>query len=528
MSSRHRFIIILLTTLLSSCFATPKHIGDSIATADSTVFLSVLPDTLFGSTDAIEWKTIIYDSTSDATLHNLASLYSNTPGIFTFRGGAFRDAPFCGHVNGIPDTILVDWKFTTDYDGRITDYGVWGGGSGWTGQPLYVNWPDSIIDRFRNESPALTKHFDKEEIIIGSLASKIYFINFNTGDSSRRSLKTHNTIKGTVSLDPTLNGNLYVGQGIPCTRPFGAMTFNLFSHTMTHFFPQDKNAWRKWGAYDSSPIRVDRFLFLIGENGTMYKYLIEGDNLTLHSTLQFRKLHKSAAGMEASMSVLCNYGYVSDNHGSILCVNLNTMKPVWHYDNHDDSDGSPVLAIENGRPYLYSACEMDKQGIVGNCHFVKLDALNGSLKWEQIFSCRRGKMGGKKFDGGQFSTPLLGSGNCDSLVFTNIVTNNKPGLQGDFVALNRYDGSVAYSVHMNHYAWSSPVALINDQGQFFVFTADTKGRAYIIDGKSGDVLCQCAIGSNFESSPIVVGNSIVIGSRGRNIYKLTITNKNTE
>ncbi|MBP5326289.1 MAG: dehydrogenase [Bacteroidales bacterium] len=524
MSSLSKILILISMAIIGSCQANPVMDMDN----DSTVtplperVYSMLPDTTLPSVDALEWKVEVLDTVNSGTLDTLRSLYDDAPGIFTFRGNVFRDAPFVGHVNGTPDTILLDWQFTTGYDSRNTDYGVWGGGTGWTGQPLYVRWPDSLMTRFRNESNALTRSFSQEEIIVGSLASRVYFINFATGDSSRRSLPTRNPIKGTVSLDPTLNGNLYVGQGIPAKHPFGALTFNLFSHSETNFFPHDKKAWRKWGAYDSSPIRVAQFLFRPGENGTLYKFLVKGDTLKLHSTLQFRKRHSSAAGMEASMSVYNNYGYISDNHGNILCVNLNTMHPVWRYDNHDDSDGSPVLAIEDGVPYLYSACELDKQGGKGKCYFVKLNALNGELVWEQTFSCKITTSNGKKREGGQFATPLLGRGNCDSIIFTHIVTNEKPGLRGDFVAISRNDGHVVYTLHMDHYAWSSPVALLNDNSEMFIFTGDTRGRAYLIEAKSGKILCSRKVGNNFEGSPIVIGNSIVVGSRGRTIYKLKI------
>lgn len=513
-------ILLVSTQFLVSCFASPLSSRDTVPEEFR------FADTVYPSVSRLTYRVDIFDSLSDGTPSSYTDSYNDAPGIFTFRGNGFREAPFIGFVEGRPDTVTVDWVFTTAYDGRPTNYGVWGGGTGWSGQPLYVCWPDSMMQRFRDLSPALTKAFSAEEIIVGSLASRIYFIDFATGDSSRLSLPTDNTIKGTISLDPSLNGNLYAGQGIPCSRPFGALAFNLFSHKRTHFFAQDRSAWRPWGAYDSSPIRVGNFLFRPGENGTLYKFLIVGDSLHLHSTLRFRKpSSKSAAGMEASMAFWQNRGFVSDNHGNIVCFNLATLQPIWYYDNHDDSDGSPVLAIEDGHPYLYSACEVDKQGTEGKCFFVKLDAEDGSLVWQQTFNCRRAKDGNQTFDGGMFATPLKGVGNCDSLIFTNIVTNDRPGMKGDFVALNRKDGSLRYRTTLRHYAWSSPLALLNDEGEMFVFTADTQGRVYLIDALSGKILFCKRIGANFESSPIVVDNHIVLGSRGRKIYKMSIVSR---
>ena len=231
-------------------------------TVKTEVALVPLPDTIYPSVENLEYTITIFDSLTDGNLAQLEDLYEDVPGIFTFRGGPYRDANFHGTVKGRPDTVVIDWVFTTDFDKRETKFGSWGGGTGWTGQPLYVQWPDSCVERFRKECPALTQHFDKEEIIIGSLDAHLYFINFQTGDSSRRSFYVGNTIKGTPSLDPQLNGNLYVGHGIPCGHPFGALTFNLFTHRQTQFFGRDVRAWRQWHAYDSSPIRSDSFCFV--------------------------------------------------------------------------------------------------------------------------------------------------------------------------------------------------------------------------------------------------------------------------
>ncbi len=511
----------LMCHTIASCNAAVVVPADTALVVDTPQ--SLYPDTTYGSVSQLTYQVDYFDTLTDGRLSSYENLYSNVPGIFLFRGGAFRDMPQYGKVSGRPDSVAVDWSFTTDYDGRTTDYGIWGGGTGWSGQPLYVHWPDSLVERFRFESPALTKHFCNEEIIVGSLAARLYFINFFTGDSSRRSIYLSNTIKGTPSIDPTLNGNIYIGQGIPCTRPFGALTVNMFKHKITHLFPQDKSAWRAWGAYDSSPIRIGQFLFRPGENGTIYKMLVCGDSLMLHSSLKFKKKGaQKAAGMESSISYYRNYGYVSDNHGYIVCFNLDNMQPVWCYDNHDDSDASPVLALEKGHPYLYSACEVDKQGSKGYCYFVKLDALTGELVWEQKISAVRSNHEGKKFDGGMFCTPLLGKGNCEGLIFANVVTNAKPGIKGDFVALRRDDGSVAYRTTLKQYAWSSPVALMNENNEMFVFTADTKGYVYLIDAISGKILFTKRIGANFESSPMVIDNHIVLGTRGRVIFKMSV------
>lgn len=510
------FCTILRNSLLSTTLLW------SLATFAQTS-APAFPDSVQPSAANLIYTVQYVDTANDGYIEDFRSLYPDNGNILTFRGDAFRSAPFTGTVSGRPDTIMVDWVFTTDYDSRPSGYGVWGGGNGWTGQPLFVNWNDSLYRRFRKDKTLTTRHFGRKELVVASLCSRLYFINFENGRESRKSIFVGNPIKGTPSIDPTFNGNIYIGHGVPCQRPFGAVTVNLFSHSITHVIEKDNNAWRKWGAFDSSPIRVGNFLFRPGENGTLYKFRIDGDSLILHTTLRFLLPDKEdAGGMEASMAVYQHYGFVADNHGNIICVDLDNMQPVWHYFNHDDTDATLLLQQEGDSLCLYTGCEVDHQGSRGYCHFVKLNAFTGQLLWEQKLLCNRVMIGEKHFDGGMFSTPLPGKGNCSDMIFFNLVTNETPGPKGDFVAIRRSDGTIAYRTRMPHYAWSSPVGMVNGDGEMFVFTADTQGRVYLIDGSTGKIIICRKIGDNFEASPIVVGNSVVIGSRGRNIYKLSI------
>ena len=56
----------------------------------------------------------------------------------------------------------------------------------------------------------------------------------------------------------------------------------------------------------------------------------------------------------------------------------------------------------------------------------------------------------------------------------------------------------------------------------FILQCDCGGKMYIIRAKTGEVLIKKQVGMNFESSPVVVGNSVVIGSRGNTIYKVVV------
>lgn len=487
---------------------------DSVAKVNDEVRL---PDTTFSSTSCLKYTVEVLDTTVPPALTSLRDLYAAQSGILLFRGTPRRDMPFTGELASTPTDIEVDWRFTTKSDEK------WGGGSGWTGQPLLVRWPDSLVNRFMKQGN-VTPDFSNKEIIVGSLAGRIYFIDYASGKASRPDINVTNPIKGTVSLDPTFNGNLYVGHGINNSRPFGAITINLFQHAVTHQYGQDPKAPRGWGAYDSNAVRVGQFLFRAGENGTFYKwYITENGTPVLHSTLRFTR-NGVGPGIESSPAIYRNYAYFGDNGGNLLCVNLDTMRPVWWFDNHDDTDATPLIAVENGKPYVYVSNEVDKQGS-GKAYFTKLDALTGEKIWDTSFAARseiqHTELRTKHFDGGFYSSPLLGRGDCEDLIFSTVVLNSK-GQNGAVVAIDRKTGNIVWEIPLTRYAWSSPIAFMDKNGKMYLMAADTAGTVYIMDGRTGNILVKKNIGANFESSPVVEGNSVVMGSRGNQIIRFSI------
>lgn len=497
--------------------------SDSLQVAEEQLRLAntPLPVKPLPSASDVTYEVEIADSAVSGQLSELVSRYDIDKGSFTFRGGPLRDACFNGKVKGTPKEIVELWSFETDEDYRPTPVGTWGGGTGWTGQPIYVNWPDSIVEAFKKYSPALTPDFSNKEIMIGTLAHKIYFINFDNGKSTRQPLETTNPVKGSMCLDPSLNGNLYVGQAAPITRPFGQMAFNLFTHKQTYFSGQDRKAWVGWGGNDSSPLSIGGFLFFPAENGSLYKYKVNERGITLHSTLRYKTQKHGAAGHENSMVAYRNYGFVGNNRGDIICFDLNTLRIIWHYDNADDIDASMVCEVVDGVPYLYCGCEVDQQGDVGKSHFVKLNGLTGEPVWEQIIPCRKLTIQQKHFDGGFYSTPLLGTGNCSDMIFANVCQRENSS-KAEFTAFSKETGEAVYRVQLDNFAWSSPVGFLNEQNQMFIFAGDASGNAYLIEGKTGNVLYKNRLVRNFESSPVVVGNQLVVGSRGKTIHKFEI------
>ncbi|MBQ8097290.1 MAG: dehydrogenase [Prevotella sp.] len=526
MSCKVGLFVFIMASLLIACSGQKKEgapaDADSIGMAEvhvPTMAELTLPDTVFESASALKYVVENVDSIP-RPLHDYDDLYNRSDRVMTFRKNLLRNADFGGRVQGEPTTIEVAWSYDTPYGKAETKFGQWGGGTGWTGQPLYAHWTAAEMERIRQGGAPLTADFGEEEVMVGSLCGEAFFLNFQTGRPSRQPLDLHNVVKGTMSMDPELM-NLYVGQGVPKGEPLGCQAFSLTSHERGTFF-SDSRAWRGWQAFDSSPVVAGGYLFWPGENGSLFKFERQaGGKLHRVSTLRYR-VNGAAPGIESSLCVYRNYGFFGDNHGNVICVNLNTMRPVWHVKNLDDTDGTIVCREEGGTAYLYTACEVDKQGTDGICRMMKLRALSGELVWERLIACNRVDLGSKVLDGGMYSTPLLGRGDCDSLIFANLCRNSADPARGQLTAISTVDGSVRYTVDYGNFCWSSPVGFLNEQNEQYLFTADANGVVYLIRGRDGEVLCRKPMGANFESSPCVVGNSVVVGCRGTKIYKFTI------
>lgn len=480
--------------------------SDTIVVPEVEV-ITPLPAKQLPSIEEIVYSVTHFDTLHDATIDDLTDLYDHKQGSFTFRGGLKRDADYNGRVKGTPSRIVKDWTFITSYDTTHTSMGTWGGGSGWTGQPVYVKWGKQGLP--------------EEEIIVGSLCGQVYFIDYKTGEATREAIDVTNPIKGSVSLDPTLNGNLYVGQGIPKVAPMNQLCISLPNRRITYRSGRDQNAWCGWGASDSSPVRIGQFLFWPSENGTIYKYLIEGDSLVKHTTLRVKAKGDNGAGVENSLCVYRNYGYFGTNHGDVYCIDLNTMEPIWHYDNVDDIDASIVCEVVDEVPYLYCGSEVDRQGDSGICHFVKLNGLTGEVVWADKFPCNKYILNEKHFDGGLYGTPLLGRGNCSKLLFA-LICQYETKSNADLLAIDRATGEIVYRKRMGQFAWSSMVGFLNEKNTQYIFAGDSNGYAYLIEGATGEVLFKERMVNNFESSPVVINNTLVVGSRGREIYRFHI------
>lgn len=465
--------------------------------------------------------------------------YSEHEGIVTFRGDHFRSTAAYGTAAMAQKKLEVKWSIDTGKLKKGYGSGFWTG-SGWTGQPLIVRWKKEDKQRM-NLPHELVEDDNLAEVIYSTMDGKVYFLNLATGERTREDIEVGLPFKGAGALHPTLP-LLHLGPGDSGpdkeTQYARAYLYSLTNQEklLEYGGGPDPFAIRIFHGFDSSPLFDKKTDTLIepSENGILYTMKLnsvfdENGNIKIDPS-EVVKLRYSTArsseqsywlGMEDSAVVYQNFIYIADNGGNLLCIDLNTMEVVWAQDVVDDTNGSPVMAIEDGIPYIYIATSLhwtaSRLFKLGDVPIFKINAITGEYVWKRTYLCNT--VAG--ISGGVQATCVLGKGNIDDLVIFPVARTPQVR-SGYLVALDKKTGKEVWKLKMRRYAWSSPVAVYDENYNASIAIGDCEGTLRLVDGRTGKVLDSIELGSNIEASPAVFNDTIVVGTRGQKIFAIDI------
>lgn len=450
--------------------------------------------------------------------------YAAVDGVLTFRGGPRRDGGAFGTVRVETKQLQVAWTFKTG-----AGLPPWGGGAGWTGQPVLVRWPDEV----REAMPSLGARLSDPtlvEVIQGSLDGNVYFLDLRTGKPTRPPLRTGNPIKGSVSVDPRGWPLLFVGQGIPAKAPIGLRMYALTTMQEVFFLPgRDPSARRGWGAFDSSGlVNRDTDTFVVGgENGLVYlielgaRFDPEKRSMAIAPrVMRYRFGRGGKLGIENSLAADGSLAWFADNGGELQALDLETFRPAWALAVGDDTDASVVIERTPEGPALYVASEVDLQGDAGKGRLRRLDGATGAARWVREYECKGGRDGSRRIQAGSFSTPLVGKDDLADRVIFTLCLCPEPGA---VVALAKDDGRELWRLKVGADLWSSPTAVRDGAaGKTWILQADRAGRLMLLDGLDGKVAARLQLDANVEASPAVFDDMIVLATRGGTVYGIRI------
>lgn len=456
--------------------------------------------------------------------------FTTVEGVLTFRGNNYRTAPTWGTANVSEKKLEVVW---THDIGAISGTGSYWPGAGWTGQPLLVHWPEATRQVMGLSDAAKNK--DLVEVFYPVFDGHIYCLDLETGIPTRDPIEVGFGFKGTASVDPRGYPLIYAGQGLNDTNGhIGAFKYRIFSlidNTEIYGIPgKDSVAYRSWGAFDSSALinwQTDTLLEP-GENGLFYKVKLNTAFDAAAGTvsidpeitkLRFKTSLNSKYGIESSSVAYRNLIYFSDNDGNIMCIDINTLEPVWVFNAGDDADATMVLEDTPEGVFLYHGNTMDRRKDDGGpCQLRKINALTGELVWQYDVPV----VYESYLNGGLLATPLLGKDDFANMVIFNVCKTTSHAA-GTMVALDKVTGQPVWTRQLTDYSWSSPISIKGDDGISYGVICDSMGVMHLFDLQTGEDISTVSIGSNCEASPSAYNDMIVVATYSQKIYGVKIS-----
>ena len=465
-----------------------------------------------------------------------SSTYTQVPGVLTFRGNNYRNAPAYGTADISAKRLQVAWTRET---GDVHAEGSYWAGAGWTGQPLLVNWPQATKQAMGLDD-AYVNDPNFVEVVYPVVDGKVYRQDLATGRDTKAPIDVGFAFKGTGSIDPRGYPLLYAGMGLnengDKTGEWRYRIFDLIQNKeVSGWNGSDPVAPRPWGAFDSSALvnAASDTLIEPAENGLVYKVKLNAAfdpaARTVSVTPAFTKLSYDTGegaslrhGIESSAAAYRNLMFAGDNDGHLICWDATTMQVVWVLPVDDDSDATVVLEDTPQGPFLYTGNELDKRGEAGATsgpvQFRKVDALTGKVVWTWQIDAHYDKA----VNGGLMATPALGFGEVSDLIFVTMA-KTASAKQGTLAALDKRTGQVVWQRTMGAFSWSSPVLVQGEDGHVYGIQGDSSGLLHLFNPSTGEDYSTLQLDQNIEASPAVYGNMLVVGTYAKKLYGIRIS-----
>lgn len=494
------------------------------------------PERLISSTAIMVDGEVVEQYESDYEINfDLPERYTELEGIVTFRGDNFRSGAAYGTAAVSSKTLTKVWSKSTS--GLSDTDGIYWSGSGWTGQPLIVKWPEATR---KNISAMYDWAREKEglvEVIYATLDGHVYFYELTSGEYTREPLNLGFNYKGAGALDPRGYPILYVGSGVDSVNGRSRVkVVNLIDNSVMFEFGHNETfANRGWHMFDSSPLvsaETDQLIYP-GENGILYiihlntKYneqtgelSVDPDNIVKWKYNGVRSGSRYWLGVESSAAIINNYIFLADNGGNLMCLDLNTLELVWVQDVLDDTNCSPVVDVEDGHPYIYISTSFHygwRSYSTAAIPIFKIDAETGEIVWRTDYTCYTVQ----DLSGGVQGTIAVGKNKLSDMIFVPIARTPSAS-SGTLAALKKDTGEVVWEKETSMYSWSSPVDFYDADGNGYLLYCNSGFNMFLIDGKTGEQLDYMNLGGNIEASPAMYGNYAVVGTRAMRTYCIQV------
>ena len=460
--------------------------------------------------------------------------YTAQGGLLTFRGGPLRQNAAYGTVDVSAQQLkVVRGIRTTVLDNEYTGFSF---GS----QPLIVKWYKNIREMMNIEEASRNTSAMKE-VIYPSNDGRIYFLDLETQIYSREPIDVGFPMRTTASVNPYGYPLLYVGQSTDTVGGYkgviGMRMYNLLNQKMIAFEPgMNPNAYTESGPVMSSAlVETGSDTLIYGSSNGMLRTLslntqfnLETGDLTVDpqsaSYMYKTNIRNAKQGIISGVAAYGDYVYFGDLAGSIQCVDMNTLQPVWVVNMDDSIVGSVALETgEDGEVYLYAGTAVNRREKSSPIRLVKINALTGEIIWEcqNEIKCKyASKPIAKGIYPGAAASPLVGQGDINDLIIFNVnnVIDADKKAYAVVYALDKMTGEEVWSQPLDVASVSSPIAMYQPDGKSYIVLGDDNGTLRLMDGFTGSTISTVNLGTSIQSSPAAYGNTIVVGTTGGMLY----------
>ena len=458
-------------------------------------------------------------------------------GVLTFRGNAFRTNGAVGKVEKA-EALTKAWEAESgSAKGASTTYY----GTGWPGQPAIVKWSTQI----RQSSNFYEKFKTKEglkEVVVAGLDGVIRFMDLETGELTRNSIKLGYPMRGTPSLHPSGYPYMSVGQFArkmkAKTGKIGLRQYNMYNEdeiTLINGIDQSAKPFNSTGSFETSGLidRTSDTEIVAGTNGLLYLidlnseldwntaiYKSKQDVTVLKTKTSAEKNNQTA--VESSPAMYDKYVYYADMAGVLRCVDTDFLKTIWAVDTKDAVMAAVALDMPDPETVDLYTANMLKNRKSGNAQIRKYNALSGKELWCVEIGVKKDKK--NNTDVGCKASPVIGENSLASLVYFTVTGLNDDGRNmlhtgeettAALIALDKNTGKIAWVYGLSDRSESSPIAVYDKDGNGWIIQCAWDGSIVMLDGLSGDLVSRYSIDGNIEASPAAYNDIMVIGTTGK-------------
>ena len=491
-------------------------------------------------------------------------------GVMTFRGDNFRRNAAVGTLSAAPVGLKEKWKAESG-SSRGTNQTYYG--YGWTGQPVIARWSTQV----REGSNLFEKKINTtalKEVIIAGMDGNIRFLDLADGEITRNSIKLGYPMRGTPTLHtrgyPFMSVGQFARKMKVKTGKIGLRQYNLYSQKEQKLLDGLDGKYHRplndVGSFETSAL-IDRnsdTLIVAGSNGMLYleslnssfdynaKVLSIDPSITVMNYKVKGQKSTALLAIESSPAVYDKYVYMANMGGVLMCIDTDTLKPVWAVntgdsvmaavamdmqvrENNDQETPAPAEAGDEDDPKdkapvdkrklsLYTANMLNnrKKGD-SDIQIRRYDALSGKEIWTTSVGVTKGKK--DKDDVGAKASPVIGQHKLNDLVYFTVTGlsdegRQQLGLSGEtpaaLIALEKASGKIVWSYGLSSRSESSPIAVYDEKENGWIIQCEQNGTIHLLEGLTGNVVDTLQLNAEIEASPAAYGSTMVIGTTGKN------------